>query len=142
MAQVDLAHTNSLADDLNNLREAYPLSYLVERFTTVRRNTNGGMARCPFHDDRNPSFSIYGNDKKFLCFSCGVHGDIFDYLQKMYDLSFSAAVMMLKNGDIPMPAPTYIAGSDDVDRMYLTCTPPLGVPRSRTRSIIATPSAV
>jgi DNA primase len=117
MGHIDLARMGSLTDDLNDLREAYPISYVVEVFTTVRRNANGGTACCPFHDDRDPSFSIYGDDKKFRCFGCGAHGDIFDYLQQMYGISFSGAVMMLQNGDIPIPVPTCIEGSDNADRV-------------------------
>lgn len=29
--------------------------------------------RCPFHQDRTPSFSLYP-DNSYHCFACGVHG--------------------------------------------------------------------
>jgi hypothetical protein len=38
--------------------------------------------RCPFHEDRSPSFSVYNDDKSFKCFAgCG-EGDVADFLAK------------------------------------------------------------
>ena len=33
-------------------------------------------AKCPFHDDRNPSFSVNESGQYFYCFGCGVGGDV------------------------------------------------------------------
>jgi DNA primase len=38
-------------------------------------------ALCPFHDDRNPSFSVNANEQYFYCFGCGVGGDVIRFLQ-------------------------------------------------------------
>jgi len=32
------------------------------------------QARCPFHDDSTPSFTIYPEENKFYCFGCKVSG--------------------------------------------------------------------
>ena len=32
---------------------------------------HGGMCRCPFHNDRNPSMKV---DKRFHCFGCQADG--------------------------------------------------------------------
>ena len=44
----------------------------------------GGMACCPFHDDRHPSMKV---DARFHCFSCGADGDVIDFTARLYDLS-------------------------------------------------------
>ena len=44
----------------------------------------GGMACCPFHDDRNPSMKV---DTRFHCFGCGADGDVIDFTARLYDLS-------------------------------------------------------
>ena len=36
----------------------------------------GGMACCPFHDDRTPSMKLYPDH--FHCFGCGQAGDVID----------------------------------------------------------------
>ena len=45
----------------------------------------GGMACCPFHDDRHPSLKL--NEDYFYCFGCGADGDVIDFTARLYDLS-------------------------------------------------------
>ena len=43
----------------------------------------GGMACCPFHDDRHPSMKV---DTRFHCFGCGADSDVIDFTARLYDL--------------------------------------------------------
>ena len=45
----------------------------------------GGMACCPFHDDRHPSLKL--NEDYFYCFGCGATGDVIDFTARLYGLS-------------------------------------------------------
>ena len=45
----------------------------------------GGMACCPFHDDKNPSLKL--NEDYFYCFGCGATGDVIDFTARLYGLS-------------------------------------------------------
>jgi len=46
---------------------------------------------CPLHDEKTPSFFIF-QDNRFKCFGCGEYGDLIDFVQKMYGLSFKDAL--------------------------------------------------
>ena len=52
----------------------------------------GGMASCPFHDDRHPSMKV---DTRFHCFGCGADGDVIDFTARLYDLSPKGAAEKL-----------------------------------------------
>ena len=52
----------------------------------------GGMACCPFHDDRHPSMKV---DTRFHCFGCGADGDVIDFTARLYDLSSKEAAEKL-----------------------------------------------
>ena len=52
----------------------------------------GGMACCPFHDDRHPSMKV---DTRFHCFGCGADGDVIDFIARLYDLSPKGAAEKL-----------------------------------------------
>lgn len=61
----------------------------------VRHGENLGRAIlcCPFHDDKNPSFSLIESSPKngegfYHCFGCQASGDVFSLAQKMKGLSF------------------------------------------------------
>jgi hypothetical protein len=52
-------------------------------------------ALCPFHDDKNPSLSVYldTEDKKgrYKCWSCGASGDAIDFLMELLEISYADA---------------------------------------------------
>ena len=68
-----------------NLREA------AERYgIDVNRY---GKALCPFHNDRHPS--LYVADDYYYCFACGEHGDVIDFVSKLFQLSLYDAARKL-----------------------------------------------
>lgn len=56
------------------------------------RVNRGGMALCPFHDDKNPSMKV---DRRFHCFGCQADGDVIDFVAKLYGLSGKEAAVKL-----------------------------------------------
>ena len=52
-----------------------------------------GKALCPFHNDRHPS--LYVADDHFYCFACGAHGDVIDFVSKLFHLSLYDAAQKL-----------------------------------------------
>lgn len=47
---------------------------------------------CPFHAEKTPSLYAYDGDRGFYCFGCGAGGSIFDFVQRMNDCDFPAAL--------------------------------------------------
>ena len=43
-----------------------------------------GMARCPFHEDHNPSMKV---DDRFYCFGCHASGDVIDFTARLFGTS-------------------------------------------------------
>lgn len=55
----------------------------VERYgVSVNRQ---GKALCSFHNDRNPSLLVA--DDHYYCFACGEHGDVIDFVGRLFQLS-------------------------------------------------------
>lgn len=52
-------------------------------------------ARCPFHNEKTPSFFISTDRGSYHCFGCGRGGDIFTFVQEIEGLDFSEALKML-----------------------------------------------
>ena len=51
-----------------------------------------GMARCPFHEDHNPSMKV---DDRFYCFGCGATGDVIDFTARLFGISLKDAAEKL-----------------------------------------------
>ena len=49
-------------------------------------------ARCPFHDERSPSFTVSPTKQFYHCFGCGAHGTAISFLMNYDRLEFLDAV--------------------------------------------------
>ena len=52
--------------------------------------TKRNMCHCPFHKDKHPSMKIY--EKSFYCFSCNSTGDLIEFVEQYFNLSFLEAM--------------------------------------------------
>ena len=50
---------------------------------------------CPFHDEVEGSFTVYGDSERFYCFGCGLGGDVLDFIQRAEGLSLPEAIARL-----------------------------------------------
>jgi hypothetical protein len=50
---------------------------------------------CPFHEDKNPSFYVYPDSNRFICYGCGERGDAIDFIMKLKRVSFKEALEYL-----------------------------------------------
>ena len=60
------------------------------------------MARCPFHEDHNPSMKV---DDRFYCFGCHASGDVIDFTARLFGTSLKDAAEKLAEdfGIAPRP---------------------------------------
>jgi len=64
-------------------------------------------ARCPFHDERSPSFTVSPNKQFYHCFGCGAHGTAISFLMNYDRLEFLDAVDELaKRAGMEVPRDT------------------------------------
>lgn len=55
-------------------------------------------ARCPFHEEKSPSFTVSPTKQFFHCFGCGAHGTAIGFLMDYEHLEFPEAVEELAHG--------------------------------------------
>ena len=63
--------------------------------TQLRRVGARWTGRCPFHEERTPSFSVNPAEKLFYCFGCGKGGDLITFVRESEGLDFAEAVAWL-----------------------------------------------
>ncbi|MET0603191.1 MAG: DNA primase [Baekduia sp.] len=82
--------------DKEKVREAVDLIDLVSTRTELRRAGPGRyMGRCPFHEERSPSFSVDTGKGLYHCFGCGVGGDAYKFVMETEGLDFTGALESL-----------------------------------------------
>jgi len=52
-------------------------------------------ARCPFHNEKSPSFFVSPDRGSYYCFGCGASGDIFTFVEEFEGLDFKGALKLL-----------------------------------------------
>jgi DNA primase len=88
--------TRYSADSRDRVREAVDMIALVSARTELRRaGANEWVGRCPFHDERTPSFGVNPDDKVYHCFGCQASGDAFTFVMETEGLDFTAALETL-----------------------------------------------
>src|SRR5690348_16868370 len=65
---------------------------VVERRVPLKKAGREWTARCPFHDERSPSFYVSPTKQFFHCFGCGAHGSAIKFLMDYERLEFPDAV--------------------------------------------------
>ncbi len=54
----------------------------------LRRAGANFVARCPFHTEKTPSFSVNPSKQFYHCFGCGAHGDSIAFLMNHVKMTF------------------------------------------------------
>jgi DNA primase len=68
---------------------------VVSARTQLRKAGNRYMGRCPFHEERTPSFSVNAVDKLYYCFGCGAKGDLITFVRDTEGLDFTGSIEWL-----------------------------------------------
>ncbi|MDE0248505.1 MAG: CHC2 zinc finger domain-containing protein, partial [Gammaproteobacteria bacterium] len=68
---------------------------VVGESVKLTRSGKDWKGKCPFHDDRTPSFYVVPDKGFYNCFGCGASGDLFSFVMKQGGMDFPDAVRAL-----------------------------------------------
>lgn len=78
------------------VKDAFDIvDFLQKDGVELKRAGSRWKGRCPFHDEKTPSFTVDENFQNYRCWGCGVAGDILTYVQERENLSFIEALHRL-----------------------------------------------
>lgn len=90
------SNSNMDTDDIRDeIKRRADIVALVSRYVTLQRAGNRLRARCPFHEETQPSFYVDPAAGFYKCFGCGAGGDVFSFLMQIEGLSFPEAAERL-----------------------------------------------
>ncbi|MGC4099652.1 MAG: DNA primase [Nitrospira sp.] len=82
-------------DVIDRIRDRVDIVEIVNQHVALTKAGQGFKARCPFHQDKTPSFTVSPSKQIFHCFGCGVGGDVFAFLERTTGESFPEVVQDL-----------------------------------------------
>lgn len=77
------------------IRARIDLAELVGQYVPLRRAGRDLVARCPFHEEKTPSFYVSRDRGLFYCFGCKAAGDVFSFYERIEGVSFPEALRAL-----------------------------------------------
>jgi DNA primase len=86
---------SQLRAEAERIKREVRIEDVVDYYLQLRRVGKTYVGLCPFHEDHDPSFTVYPEDGTFHCYGCGAHGDALTFLQKVEGWSFRQALYML-----------------------------------------------
>ena len=80
---------------LDEVRSAVNIVALVSEYVALKKRGRNHVARCPFHTEKTPSFNVSEEKQIFMCFGCGLGGDVFRFVMQIEHLSFPEAIRFI-----------------------------------------------
>jgi len=80
---------------LDEIRERIDIVNLISKYIPVQKSGKNFSARCPFHNEKTPSFMISPDLQRYKCFGCGKSGDIFTFVMDYEHIDFREALEKL-----------------------------------------------
>jgi len=78
------------------VRKTVRLHEVVEQYATLEAEGKHLIVHCPFHDDREQSFSVYPETNTYACSGCGAKGDVVQFLMDKESMTFGQALDALE----------------------------------------------
>jgi hypothetical protein len=81
---------------IERLKDAVAIEDVIGQHLALRPSGQVLLGRCPFHEDRTPSFAVYSEARRFYCFGCGKRGDVITFVRELEGLGFPEALDALE----------------------------------------------
>ncbi len=80
---------------VTKIKERLTIEEVVSSYIKLDKAGNNLKARCPFHNEKTPSFFVSADRGTYYCFGCGASGDIFTFVEEFEGLDFKGALKLL-----------------------------------------------
>ncbi len=90
-------YTINVDEFLNLVNSKIKLSDFIGQYVSLTEKGNSFVGRCPFHDEKTPSFNVNNDKGLFYCFGCKSGGNIISFVNKYKNYSFKETIHFLSD---------------------------------------------
>lgn len=100
-----------MSSTVEKIKERLSISDVISSYIKLDPNGINYKARCPFHNEKTPSFFVSTERGGYYCFGCNQKGDMFTFVQEFEGVDFRGALKILaERAGVPL---VYDRGGDD-----------------------------
>src|SRR3972149_84020 len=92
-----------MISNTEKIKEKLDIVDVIAGYIKIEKAGINFKAKCPFHNEKTPSFFISPARNTFYCFGCGAKGDIFEFVERYEGLDFRGALKLLaEKANVPI----------------------------------------
>ena len=84
-----------MSSTVDKIKERLGISEVIGSYMKLEKAGANFKGKCPFHNEKTPSFFVSTDRNTYFCFGCGVKGDIFSFVQEFERVDFIGALKIL-----------------------------------------------
>ncbi|MBF91939.1 MAG: DNA primase [Rickettsiales bacterium] len=90
-----MTKVQSAEEILNEFNNRHKLSDFISKYVQLTPRGNSHIGKCPFHNEKTPSFTITDDKGLFYCFGCKEGGNVINFISKYKNLTFRESLKFL-----------------------------------------------
>ncbi len=104
---------------VEKIKERLDIVDVVTSYIKLDKAGGNYRARCPFHNEKTPSFFVSPGRNTYHCFGCDRGGDIFSFVEEFEGLDFKGALKVLADKAGVQLVYTNPKVRDEQEKLYL-----------------------
>ena len=80
---------------IEEIRSRNDIVDVISGYVLLKKSGTSYKAKCPFHTEKTPSFSVSPDKQIYHCFGCGVGGNVISFIMSIENLGFIDALKLL-----------------------------------------------
>ena len=84
-----------MSSSVDQIKSRIDILTLISSYMKLEKAGASYKGKCPFHNEKTPSFFVSPERGSYYCFGCGARGDIFTFVEEFEGLDFKGALKLL-----------------------------------------------
>jgi DNA primase len=84
-----------MSSSVDQIKSKIDIATLISSYIKLEKAGANFKGKCPFHNEKTPSFFVSPDRGSYYCFGCQAKGDIFTFVQEFEGLDFIGSLKVL-----------------------------------------------